>query len=273
MKISQTSLHKCPSPIDLSERNNFLETSGSLESRTIRIEVFPEELQNLLLRAPLRPTPSDPVPRPGLDLNYSIHNFRVSFESWDRGSKITLTFFAQCFAIVRGWYMAEGYPKQRKLVRFIFAVFFGRSSRFPVVGNFPRVFCPTFYLLARFDCVPAPHDRKLSCFETVSGHRCPLHVVQWATFVELVLSCACFVQKSRCDTIFRRPKSIHQYCAKGSPTNTLEALWCTCIFPSFPLKTSFLVYTKTLFCLLRRLSFQSWRPLWCILFSLRIFAL
>ena len=42
----------------------------------------------------------------------------------------------------------------------------------------------------------------------------------------------------------RRPKSIHQYCAKGSPTNTLKALWCICIFLLFPLKTSFLVYTK-----------------------------
>ena len=40
---------------------------------------------------------------------------------------------------------------------------------------------------------------------------------------------------------FRRPKSIHQHCAKGSPTNTFRALWsqvwCICIFPSF------LVYT------------------------------
>ena len=37
-------------------------------------------------------------------------------------------------------------------------------------------------------------------------------------------------------------------------------------FPSFPWKTSFLVYTKPLFCLLRHLSFQSWKHLWCILF-------
>ena len=51
---------------------------------------------------------------------------------------------------------------------------------------------------------------------------------------------------------------MHQYCAKGSPTNTLKALWCTCVFLSFPLKTSFLVYTKPLFCLLRHLSFQSY---------------
>ena len=55
----------------------------------------------------------------------------------------------------------------------------------------------------------------------------------------------------------RRPKSIHQHCAKGSPTTTLKALWCICIFLLFPMKTSFLVYTKPLFCLLRHLSFQS----------------
>ena len=36
----------------------------------------------------------------------------------------------------------------------------------------------------------------------------------------------------------RRPKFIHQYCAKGSPTNTLKALWCICISLAFPLKTS-----------------------------------
>ena len=58
-------------------------------------------------------------------------------------------------------------------------------------------------------------------------------------------------------SIRRRPKSIHQYCAKGSPTTTLKALWCICIFLLFPLKTSFLVYTNHLFCLLRHLSFQS----------------
>ena len=40
---------------------------------------------------------------------------------------------------------------------------------------------------------------------------------------------------------------MHQYRAKGSPTNTLAALWCICIFPTFPLKTSFLVYTKPRF--------------------------
>ena len=55
----------------------------------------------------------------------------------------------------------------------------------------------------------------------------------------------------------RRPKSIHQCCAKGSPTNTLKALWCICIFSLFPLKASFLVYAKPLFCLLRHLSLQS----------------
>ena len=37
----------------------------------------------------------------------------------------------------------------------------------------------------------------------------------------------------------------------------------------FPLKTSFLVYTKPFFCLLRHLSFQSCKHLWCILFSLQ----
>ena len=47
--------------------------------------------------------------------------------------------------------------------------------------------------------------------------------------------------------LYRRPKSIHQYCAKGSPTNTLKPLWCICIFLLFPLKTRFLVYTKTCF--------------------------
>ena len=52
-------------------------------------------------------------------------------------------------------------------------------------------------------------------------------------------------------------QNLYQYCAKGSPTTTLKALWCTCIFPLFPLKTSFLVYTKPLFCLLRHLNFQS----------------
>ena len=44
----------------------------------------------------------------------------------------------------------------------------------------------------------------------------------------------------------RRPKSIHQYCAKGSPTNTLKPLWCICIFLLFPFKTGFLVYTSFL---------------------------
>ena len=55
----------------------------------------------------------------------------------------------------------------------------------------------------------------------------------------------------------RRPKSIHQYCAKGSPTTTLKALRCICIFLLSPLKTSFLVYTKPFPCLLGHLSFQS----------------
>ena len=56
----------------------------------------------------------------------------------------------------------------------------------------------------------------------------------------------------------RRPKSIHQHCAKESPTTTLKALWCVYVFSCvFPLKTSFLVYTKPLFCLLRNLNFQS----------------
>ena len=36
----------------------------------------------------------------------------------------------------------------------------------------------------------------------------------------------------------RRPKPIHQCSAKRSLTNTWEALWCICFFPSFPLKTS-----------------------------------
>ena len=54
----------------------------------------------------------------------------------------------------------------------------------------------------------------------------------------------------------RRPKSIHQYCAKGSPTTTLKALWCICIFPLFPLKTSFLVYTKPLFWPVEALEFS-----------------
>ena len=57
---------------------------------------------------------------------------------------------------------------------------------------------------------------------------------------------------------------------RGFPTNTFKALWCICIFLLFPLKASFLVYTKPLFCLLRQLSFQSWKHLWCILFSLRL---
>ena len=55
----------------------------------------------------------------------------------------------------------------------------------------------------------------------------------------------------------RRPQSIHQYCAKGSPTDTLKALWCMRIFLLFPLKTRFLVYTKPLFCLLWHLNFRS----------------
>ena len=37
----------------------------------------------------------------------------------------------------------------------------------------------------------------------------------------------------------------------------------------FPLKTSLLVYIKLLFGLLRHLSLQSWKHLWCIRFSLR----
>ena len=55
----------------------------------------------------------------------------------------------------------------------------------------------------------------------------------------------------------RRPKSIHQCCAKRSPTNTLKPLWCMCIFLLCPLKTSFWVYTKPLLCLLRHLSFRA----------------
>ena len=56
---------------------------------------------------------------------------------------------------------------------------------------------------------------------------------------------------------YRRPKPMHQYCAKGSPATTLKALWCICIFLLFLLKTSVLGYTQPLFSLLRHLSFQS----------------
>ena len=66
------------------------------------------------------------------------------------------------------------------------------------------------------------------------------------------------LQIARQSATNRRPKSIHQCCAKGSPTNTLKALRCICIFLPFPSKTSFSVYTKPLFCcLLSHLNFQS----------------
>ena len=44
----------------------------------------------------------------------------------------------------------------------------------------------------------------------------------------------------------RRPKSIHQCCAKGSPTTTLKALWCICISCFFPWKQAFW-YTPNFF--------------------------
>ena len=56
-------------------------------------------------------------------------------------------------------------------------------------------------------------------------------------------------------TCFRRPKSIHQYSAKGSPTNTLKPLWCTCIFLLFPLKQAFW-YTPNLFLPVEELEFS-----------------
>ena len=41
-------------------------------------------------------------------------------------------------------------------------------------------------------------------------------------------------------SLYRTPKSIHQYCVTRSPSNTSKALWCSaCIFSLlFPLKTS-----------------------------------
>ena len=50
---------------------------------------------------------------------------------------------------------------------------------------------------------------------------------------------------------FRRPKSIHQYSAKGSPTTTLKPSWCICIFLLFLLKKQAFWYTPNLF-------FASW---------------
>ena len=54
------------------------------------------------------------------------------------------------------------------------------------------------------------------------------------------------------------PQASRALCAVPCPKKV-----CVCVFPSVPLKRSFLVYTKPLFCLLRHLSFQSWKRLWC----------
>ena len=53
----------------------------------------------------------------------------------------------------------------------------------------------------------------------------------------------------------RRPKSIHQYCAKGSPTNTLKALWCICIFLSFSLENKLFGIHQTSFSPVEALEF------------------
>ena len=54
--------------------------------------------------------------------------------------------------------------------------------------------------------------------------------------------------------------------SEGVPNNHLESSLVYMYAPSFSLENKLLVYTKPLFCLLRHLSFQSWKHLWCILF-------
>ena len=70
----------------------------------------------------------------------------------------------------------------------------------------------------------------------------------------------------------RRPKSIHQYCAKGSPTNTLKALWCICIFPLIPLKTSVFGFHQTSFLPVQALEFSELKTPLVYTFSLRYFS-
>ena len=53
------------------------------------------------------------------------------------------------------------------------------------------------------------------------------------------------------------------------PMHSWQALWCVRFPPCFPLKTSFWHTPNLFFCRLRRLSFQSWKHLWCILLALR----
>ena len=54
--------------------------------------------------------------------------------------------------------------------------------------------------------------------------------------------------------INRRPKSIHQYCAKGSPTNALKALWC--IFFFFSLESKLFGFHQTSFLPVEALEFS-----------------
>ena len=67
----------------------------------------------------------------------------------------------------------------------------------------------------------------------------------------------------------RRPKSVHQYCAKGSPTNTLKALWCICVFLLFPLKQAFWYKKQKVFLPVEALEFSELKtPLVYALFPL-----
>ena len=54
----------------------------------------------------------------------------------------------------------------------------------------------------------------------------------------------------------RRPKSIHQYCAKKSPTTTSKALWCICIYLSFSLENKLFGIHQTSFLPVEALEFS-----------------
>ena len=65
-------------------------------------------------------------------------------------------------------------------------------------------------------------------------------------------------------------QNLYTKTARRGPHKHLEGSLVYMYFPSLlRLETSFLVYTKPLFCLLRHLRFQSWKHLWFMLFSLR----
>ena len=70
--------------------------------------------------------------------------------------------------------------------------------------------------------------------------------------------------------VVRRPKSIYQHRAKGSPTNTLKPLWCICIFLLFSLANKLFGIHQTCFVPVEALEFSELKtPLVYTLFSLQ----